>query len=118
LSRAVEAAGDALYRDESGIERLAGGSPPADTLRAAAQRRADALGLLAERAMEAGFGAESGEGTAPISGTRAARYQVVLHVDAATLSEDSAGPAADAGGSGRSELEDGTHVSCAMQSFA
>ena len=46
----------------------------------------------------------------PISGTRAARYQVVLHVDAATLSEDSAGPAADAGGSGRSELEDGTRV--------
>jgi hypothetical protein len=57
-------------------------------------------------------GAEPTEGAtaAPISGTRAARYQVVLHVDAATLSEDSAGPAADAGGSGRSELEDGTRV--------
>ncbi|MHB1194330.1 MAG: DUF222 domain-containing protein, partial [Longimicrobiales bacterium] len=90
LMRAVEAAADALYRDESGIERLAGrvpsgaSAPPGadhDTLRAAAQRRADALGLLAERAMAAGFGAntDSGDGAPPISGTRAARYQVVLH---------------------------------------
>jgi hypothetical protein len=119
LMRAVEAASDALYRDESGIERLAGRTPSAtptppgavrDTLRAAAQRRADALALLADRAMAAGFGAEPG-GSAPISGTRAARYQVVLHVDAATLAQDSAGPAADAGGLGRSELEDGTRVS-------
>ncbi|MDP2955017.1 MAG: DUF222 domain-containing protein [Longimicrobiales bacterium] len=116
LMRAVEAAGDALYRDEAGVERLAGGSPPSDMLRAAAQRRADALGLLAERAMEAGFGA------APISGTRAARYQVVLHVDAETLRADgetpagtlgaAASPTTDADGSGRSELEDGTRVAC------
>jgi hypothetical protein len=40
--------------------------------------------------------------TAPISGTRAERYQVVLHVDPATLSES--------GEPGRSELEDGIHV--------
>ncbi len=122
LMRAVEAASDALYRDEAGIERLAGGSPPTDTLRAAAQRRADALGLLAERAMAAGFGAgpggAPGDEAAPISGTRAARYQVVLHVDAATLSEDSEPLSEDGkaggevgGASGRSELEDGTRVS-------
>jgi len=103
LMRAVEAASDALYRDEAGVERLAGGSPSSDTLRAAAQRRADALALLAERAMAAGFGAEPGEDAAPISGTRAARYQVVLHVDSETLSEH--------GEPGRSELEDGSRVS-------
>ena len=40
---------------------------------------------------------------APISGTRAERYQVMLHVDADTLSEDRE--------PGRSELEDGTRVS-------
>ena len=127
LMRAVEAASDALYRDESGLERLAGasrpgadagaegsppsGSPQPDTLRAAAQRRADAVGLLAERAMAAGFGADA----APVSGTRAARYQVVLHVDMETLAEDSAGSAAgadgSADGSARSDLEDGTRVS-------
>ncbi|NJD18330.1 MAG: DUF222 domain-containing protein, partial [Gemmatimonadetes bacterium] len=127
LMRAVEAASDALYRDEAGLERLAGaeGSPPSDTLRAAAQRRADALALLAERAMAAGFGAGPGREAAPLSGTRAARYQVVLHVDADMLREDpetlaassagavdvAGGAAAAAGASGRSELEDGTRVS-------
>jgi len=120
LMRSIEAASDALYREEVGIERL-GGSAPAhaeDTLRAAARRRADAMGLLAERALEAGFGGRGRVGGAeslsaaapgtegsdacdprasvPISGTRAARYQVVLHVDEAT---------------GDSELEDGVHVS-------
>ncbi|MHB1194055.1 MAG: HNH endonuclease signature motif containing protein [Longimicrobiales bacterium] len=99
------------------------GSPPPDTLRAAAQRRADALALLAERAMAAGFGGRMGGGRpvgaeptegadgAPISGTRAARYQVVLHVDFETLSEHGGSPDAVGGGSGRSELEDGTRVS-------
>jgi len=151
LMRAVEAASDALYREE----REPG--PRADTQQAAAQRRADALGLLAERALAAGFagrgggggetGAENGENGAqngaengeagtengengaedgetgtengkkgaangpepaapeqvPISGTRAERYQVVLHVEAETLRAE--------GEPGRSELEDGTNVS-------
>jgi len=102
LMRAIEAAGDALFR-----ERGVPGSP-SDTEREAAQRRADAVGLLAERALVAGFGgAEAGGGPpeVPISGTRAERYQVVLHVDAETLSVD--------GEAGRSELEDGTRVSAA-----
>ena len=137
LMRAIEAASDALYREErkaDGEERsrapeadaATGGSaePPArvpagtcraepDTGREAARRRADALGLLAERALAAGFGtrgedeAADGSGASaserPISGTRAERYQVLLHVDADTLSEDRE--------SGRSELEDGTRVS-------
>jgi hypothetical protein len=152
LMRALDAAGDALYREPAAREL----DP--------AQRRADAVGLLAERALAAGFGGgEGGEDadggapgsvaagevigsvageadggaasdaaseaiggvagdvageaageaivgvagrtSAPISGSRAERYQVVLHVEAATL--------ASAAGEepGRSELEDGTRVS-------
>jgi len=93
LMRAIEAAGDALYR------RGAEGAVPEATPR---QRRADALGLLAERAMAAGF-APGAEGGAAISGARAERYQVMIHVDAGTLEDD--------GEPGRSELEDGTRVS-------
>jgi len=94
LMRALEAAGDALFR-----ERRADSA--GDTTRDAARRRADALGLLAERALAAGF--QPASQNLPVSGTRAERYQVVLHVDAATLS------AGDE--PGRSELEDGTHLS-------
>jgi len=100
LMRAVEAASDALYRAHpTGVE-----PSEAQRRKAAAQRRADAVGLLAERALAAGFGsAEGTDDTTPISGTGAERYQVVLHVDADTLS---------AGGeAGRSHLEDGTRVS-------
>ena len=49
VMRALEAAGDALYRVER--EEPLGPEPPE-----AGQRWADALGLLAERAMAAGFG--------------------------------------------------------------
>jgi hypothetical protein len=54
---------------------------------------------VAERALTAGFGSD-----APLSGTRAERYQVLLHVDAETLSEEGSAL-------GQSELEDGTRVS-------
>ncbi len=130
LMRAVDAASDALFR--------AGTSKEIEPK----QRRADSVGLLAERALAVGFGrAErsgaaadertsdatgpgtadrtndaksdfTNEGTAehragaaivPLSGTRAERYQVVLHVEASTL-ENEREP-------GRSELEDGTRVS-------
>jgi len=102
LMRALEAAGDALFRERSAMT-------VEDRERDASQRRADALGLLAERAFAAGFGSSMPDPTpdspqpVPISGTRAQRYQVVLHVDAATLMAD--------GEPGRAELEDGTHVS-------
>ena len=127
LMRAVDAAGDALFRvaTSEDIEPK--------------QRRADAVGLLAERALAVGFGLGKGaegrraegpraedavtEGNgavahkraasetsaddesdeAPLSGSRAERYQVVLHVEAATLESDSE--------PGRSELEDGTRLS-------
>ncbi|MGB5674667.1 MAG: DUF222 domain-containing protein [Gemmatimonadota bacterium] len=94
LMRAVEAASDALYR-EKGPKSVSYETSFED----AAHRRADALGLVAERAMAAGF-----EENAPVSGTKAERYQVLLHVDAETLK--SAGR-----GLGQSELEDGTRVS-------
>jgi len=112
LMRAVEAASDALYREE-GAPQPEVGKLQTETLKAAAQRRADALGLLAERALAAGFGSRettggecqegASEDQTPISGTRAERYQVVLHVEAETLKVE--------GEPGRSELEDGTRVS-------
>jgi len=114
LMRAVEWASDALYRAGTSREETE-----------ATQRRADAVGLLAERALAAGLGREGahrvvvgGEvagredaelvqdaagSCAPISGSRAERYQVVLHVDPATLQSEEE--------PGRSELEDGTRVS-------
>ena len=122
LMRAIEAAGDALYRGEDAEAR------PRNR-----QRRADAAGLVAERALAAGFGggggggggdavggdAGAGAGAAGLreggrgagdeggdgvvgSGSRAERYQVVVHTDAATLAER--------GETGRSEL-DGVRVS-------
>jgi len=120
LMRAIEAASDALYRNNTrgeAVRRAMIGREANE--REAAQRRADAIGLLAERAMGAGFGGkcaeeeengereENGEGkpvidSTPISGTRAERYQVVLHVEAPTLTEG--------GKPGRSEL-DVTNVS-------
>ena len=91
LMRAVEAASDSLYREKSvSAETSSQGS---------ARLRADALALLAERALAAGFGE-----SAPVSGTKAERYQVLLHVDAETLKSDGSGL-------GQSELEDGTRVS-------
>ena len=158
LMRAVEAASDALFRREpgSGDARAPGDGRPKPK-----QRRADAVGLLAERALAAGFGggdcrdsrsrsnaipggdmggpdgariaepdavsrgasdaASRGESvSAPEnkpkstsgaegqtqprveSGTRAERYQVMVHCDAATLAEE--------GEPGRSDL-DGVRVS-------
>jgi hypothetical protein len=99
LMRAIEAASDALFRERRPPETRE------DRDREAARRRADAIGLLAERALAAGFGTPTSHcatGEAPISGTRAERYQVVLHVDAETLSAE--------GKPGQSELEDGTRV--------
>lgn len=91
LMRAIEAAGDALFR--------------ADRDEAPERRRADAMALLAERALASGFGAQESDPSdgAPVSGTRAERYQVMLHVEAPTLEAGSE--------PGMSELEDGTRVS-------
>ena len=111
LMRAVEAASDALHSEQ--IERMSKSASAETLFRDAARRRADAMGLVAERALAAGFGttSEESEDTTtkessarpPLSGTRAERYQVMLHVDADTLSADEE--------PGRSELEDGTRIS-------
>jgi hypothetical protein len=157
LMRAVEAASDALYREKTGPWH-----PAAVREREAARLRADALGLLAERAMAAGFGgrlretavvgigpgggafrrAEGEDGpesegavdadstvaaSVPISGTRAERYQVVLHVEAGTLQagknrfdteprRSDLEPGHSEPEDGRSELEDGTHLAPRLRS--
>jgi hypothetical protein len=95
LMRAVEAGSDALFREKGSPADVSAETSSGQ----AARRRADALVLVAERALAAGFGE-----TAPISGTKAERYKVVLHVDSETLEEDG-------DGLGRSEMEDGTRVS-------
>ncbi|MFB6368424.1 MAG: DUF222 domain-containing protein [Gemmatimonadota bacterium] len=95
LMRAVEAASDALYAEEEPDPEAS----PRQRRREAARRRHDALGLVAERGLAAGFSGEE----VPVSGSRAERYQVLLHVDRDTLSGE--------GEPGRSELEDGTRVS-------
>ncbi len=83
LMRAVDAASDVMFRAEAD-----------HTETTPAQRRADAVGLVAERALAGGFGSDP-------RGSRADRYQVLLHVEADTLRADRA--------SGRSEL-DGVRV--------
>jgi hypothetical protein len=104
--RLAPEAGAALLRAlDAGVEQLYGprrgqapggapeptGGPTAEV--SAEQRRADALGLVAESALAAGLD----------PGSRGDRYQVVVHVDAEVL------PAGGEGGS--SWLADGSHVS-------
>jgi len=120
--RAVEAASDALFREGSaddGAEATTAATTTGDAATdktSPEQRRADAVGLMAERALAAGFGngngngnqegpasGDRGEGQVPISGSRAERFQVMLHVERGTLEED--------GEPGQSEMEDGTRVS-------
>ena len=151
LMRAVEAASDALFR-RGGVARDAAGSgvrrEAGDARPEPKQRRADAVGLLAERALAVGFGggerpesegevdevggdldeldgvqtteSDAAPRGAPVatptaepknavnapprvgSGTRAERYQVMVHCDAATLAAE--------GEPGRSDL-DGIRVS-------
>ncbi|MGE0361130.1 MAG: DUF222 domain-containing protein [Vicinamibacterales bacterium] len=68
LQRALEAAADVLFRDGRGLPAAQGMAEEVSP----AQRRADALGLLAETALSAGLDA----------GTAGDRYQVVVHVEA------------------------------------
>jgi hypothetical protein len=103
LLRALDAGVDRLYgpRREREVAALAG-APTAE------QRRADALGLLAESALSAGLD----------PGTRGDRYQVVVHVDAEALATSGDVSAETRGGDRRaakSELE-GRHVSAETRS--
>ena len=67
LMRAIEAASDALFTESSRDCEAEEPDP--------AQRRADAVGLIAERALSAGFGG-GGRDTTPVSGSLAERDQV------------------------------------------
>jgi hypothetical protein len=94
LQRAIEAAGDALFSASAADD---GQRQEPDQL------RADALALVAERALAAGFGRGHAAEEAPISGSRAERYQVILHVEPESLTEH--------GEPGMCELEDGSRLS-------
>ena len=87
LMKAIDAASDVLFRTDR--DRAEEVDPE--------QRRADAMGLIAERALAGGFV------DGPVSGSRAGTTGVVLHVDPDSLKE--------AAEPGLSELEDGTRVS-------
>jgi hypothetical protein len=80
LERALEVAASKLYRDSESAT--------------AVQRRADALGLIAESALRSGLDGTGGRGD---------RFQVVVHVDAEALRADSE--------AGQSVLADGVRVS-------
>ena len=85
VQRALEAATDRLYHQSEDTADVSAG-----------QRRADALGMVAESALTADLD----------SGTAGDRYQVVVHVDADVL-EDTAG-------AGQSALDDGVRVSAGI----
>ena len=93
LMKALEAAGETLYQrrreEESGSQATDRPTDPPSP----AQRRADALELVAEAALHQGLD----------PGHPAEHYQVVVHVDAPVLS--------DPDQPGQSVLETGTHVS-------
>ena len=85
VQRALEAASDRLYHDADDKAEVSVG-----------QRRADALGLIAESALAADLDRGAGGD----------RYQVVVHVEADGLGDDAA--------AGHSALEDGIGVSAEM----
>ena len=96
MQRALEAAVDRLYHeaeDNAAEVRAAGPEPEGRASLSMGQRRADALGLLAESALAADLD----------RGTAGDRYQVVVHVDDGVLGDDA--------GTGQSALEDGIHIS-------
>ncbi len=108
LLKALEAASEVLYRqdqEEEGAE--------VELAVSAEQRRADAMGLVAEAALGNGLD-NNGPGNSPSNGldssARGERYQVVVHVDANVLEE----PGVEESGvkePGLSMLEEGQNVS-------
>jgi Domain of unknown function (DUF222)/HNH endonuclease len=103
LLRALEAGAEALYGPRRG--QPSGATPEAADYDSAEQRRADALGLVAESALASGLD----------PGSRGDRYQVVVHVDAEVLAAGGEGgqrgEVSDGGKGGSSWLADGTFVS-------
>ncbi len=81
LRRALEAADDAEFRGNRDEGASGAESPSRGGRSTPTQRRADAIGLIAEVALSAGFGDD-----APTS--RADRFQVMVHVQAEELAAD------------------------------
>lgn len=114
LEKALESAGVELY----------GKRPPREL--STGQRRADALGLVAEQALARGNAAAAGDvpaGTPPAATPpapvpspkppRADRFQVVVHVDAEALRADSeTGQSVLAGGGQRVSAETSRRLAC------
>ena len=94
VQRALEAAADRIYREASGNTdgSVADAEPGGRESVSAGQRRADAVGLIAESALAADLD----------RGTAGDRYQVVVHVDAEALTEGAE--------AGHAALEDGIRV--------
>ena len=85
VERAIEAATERLRNEAAGVDDATGEVT-------AGQRRADALGVVAESALAADLDCGNGGD----------RYQVVVHVDTQVLADDAA--------TGQSALEDGPYV--------
>ena len=104
VRRALEAALDGERR--AAATREPGEPDPVDEAAGVApsfgQRQADALGVLAERALAGGLD----------GGTAGDRYQVVVHVDAGTLAEDASVPAGAPRPPRRSRPRQRTHTRC------
>ena len=104
VRRALEAALDAERR--AGASREPGEPDPVDEAAGVApsfgQRQADALGTLAERALAGGLD----------GGTAGDRYQVVVHVDAATPAEGADVPAGTSRPPQRSRPQQRTQTRC------
>jgi hypothetical protein len=92
LRRALDAARETLYQRRRPTEPVPGVTDPAPEPPTRVQQQADALTLLAETALHHELD----------PGGPGERYQVVVHVDAAVLT--------DPEGAGRSALEEGGHV--------
>jgi 5-methylcytosine-specific restriction endonuclease McrA len=107
VQRALDAASDRLYREAADVDKplnrtaVAGPQQEDQEPPSPGQRRADALGLLAESALAADLD----------RGTAGDRYQVVVHVDADVLGSDSDIQAGQANPAGQAALEDGIRAS-------
>jgi hypothetical protein len=121
LEKALEWAVETLYQEEK--KRAA--SPPVkkqvkkedapDSPRSFAQKRADALGLVAERALAEASGSDPAPGASEADravNSRGDRYQVVLHVDADALSHTSSGQAVLADSGCRVSAETSRRLAC------
>jgi hypothetical protein len=101
LEKALEAANESLFERRRAEARNGTEASPLDDPTPAAQRRADALALVAERALTQGT-----------EGPRRPAFEVVVHVDAETLNQESAGGQAVIAGGARVSAETSRRLSC------